>query len=96
MSITFVPCNNPLIVSQIGRGNVLAISGGRVQGRDTGVTLPVAHGYKVTVDYTASDTYTVRRVFTRGARQWVKKEWTDVHAAEVGEAAYQASCYLDD
>lgn len=29
-------------------------------------------------------------------KSWVKREWTLVYADEVGEIAYQASCYLYD
>lgn len=89
------PCDAATLVAQIGRMNVLAISGGRVRTRETGVTLPVAHGYTVTVDLAANDTYTVRRIFTRGAKAWVKGERTNVYCDEVGEIAYRASCYLD-
>jgi hypothetical protein len=91
----FIPCDAATIARQIGAMNLLAISGGRVTRRETGITLPVAHGYSVTVDYSAGDVYTVRRVFTRAGKASVKKEWTDVYCQEVGEIAYQASCYLD-
>ena len=92
-SNTFISCDGYELTRQIGRMNVLAISGGRVQHRLTGVTLPVSNGYSVTVDLDASDTYTVRRVFKRGAKMWVKGERTDVYCDEVGEVAYQASCF---
>lgn len=93
--MTFVECDARELVGQIGRGNVLAISGGRVLARKTGVTLPVGHGYSVTVDLDASDTYIVRRVFKRGAKEWVKGEQTNVYCDEVGEIAYVASCYVN-
>lgn len=73
--------------------NVLAISGGRVGVRETGVTLPVGNGYSVTIDLAGNDTYTVRRVFKRGAKVWIKGEQTDVYCEEVGEIAYQASSF---
>ena len=92
---TYRDCDTRELIAQIGRGNVLAISGGRVIHRPSGVTLPVAHGYHVSVDLAANDTYTVQRLFKRGAKVWVKKEWTEVYCDEVGEIAYQASCYLD-
>jgi hypothetical protein len=92
-------------IGQIGRGNVLAISGGRYQFwsvEEDGeviavlIELPVAYGYRVEVEYSyGSDTYTVRRVFKRGATLFLKGEMTDVHCEELGEAAYKASCYLD-
>lgn len=88
-------CDARELLAQIGRMNVLAISGGRVKARRTGVTLPVAHGYRVDIDLACNDTWHVRRVFARGAKEWVKKEWTLVYADQVGEIAYQASCYHD-
>jgi hypothetical protein len=82
------------LLGQIGMGNLMAISGGRFQARETGVTLPVSNGYTVTVDLDiASDTYTVRRIFKRGTKTWVKGERTQVYADEVSEAAYYASCF---
>lgn len=89
----FVPCDTDELVRQIGRMNILAISGGRVGRRETGVTLPVSNGYSVTVDLDASDTYVVRRVFTRSGVANVKGEVTNVYCEEVGEAAYQASSF---
>lgn len=90
---TFIRCDTDTLLAQIGRMNVLAISGGRVLRRDTGVTLPVGCGYTVTVDLTAGDDYVVRRVFTRGGKASVKGEQTRVYCDEVGEAAYRASCF---
>jgi hypothetical protein len=94
-SAVFVECDNRVLLAQIGLGNVLAASGGRVLFRPTGVTLPVGNGYRVVVDLTAGDTYTVSRVFVRGAKVWVKRTWTDVYADGVGEVVYRASCYLN-
>jgi hypothetical protein len=83
-------------LQQIGAGNVLAISGGRWKINGVGdLILPVAAGYSVEIAYDASDTYTVRRVFTRGIKRWVKGEMSYVYCEDVGEAAYRASCYLD-
>lgn len=89
----FVPCDTSELLAQIGRMNVLAISGGRVQRRETGVTLPVSSGYRVLVDLAASDTYVVQRVMVRGAKTFVKGVRENVYCDEVGEAAYRASCY---
>lgn len=91
----FIPCDSTELLGQIGRMNVAAISGGRVLRRETGVTLPVGRGYSVTVDLDASDTYTVRRIYKRGAKVWVKGERTDVYCDEVGEIAYVASCFVN-
>ena len=86
-------CDPQVLLEQIGRMNIFAISGGRVTRHDDGVVLPVGAGYSVHVFLAADDTYTVRRVFKRGAKQWVKGEQTNVYFDEVGEVAYQASCF---
>lgn len=86
-------CNTEALIRQIGVGNLMAISGRRVYTRRTGITLPVSSGYKVTIDLAANDTYTVRRIMVRGTKVWLKGERTDVYCDEVGEIAYQASCY---
>lgn len=89
-----------ILIGQIGRGNLMAISGGRIAyapGNPDMVILPVAHGYHVEVEYNrVPDTYTVRRVFQRGFKQWVKGEMVNVYADQVGEQAYRASCYHDN
>lgn len=90
---TFRPCNTQDIVDQIGRMNLMAISGFRVIRRETGITLPVGAGYSVTVDLDWDDTYVVRRVFKRGAKVWIKGEKRDVYFDTVGEDAYRASCF---
>jgi hypothetical protein len=91
--MTFIECDINALLHQIGRRNILAISGGRIITRETGLTLPVSNGYSVTVDLAAGDTYTVRRIFKRGAKTWVKGERTNVYCDEVSEAAYYASCF---
>ena len=84
------------MLSQIGGGNVLAISGGRVgKINDTTLRLPVAKGYAVEVEYIeGQDLYTVRRVMKRNGIH-VKGTQERVYCDEVGEVAYRASCYLD-
>jgi hypothetical protein len=89
----FRECDARTIATQIGTMNILAISGGRIIGRETGISLPVSNGYSVTVDLDWNDTYVVRRVFKRGAKVWIKGEQRNVYCDEVGEAAYQASCF---
>lgn len=86
-------CDAAVLLARIGHGNLMAISGLRVTVRRTGITLPVSSGYKVTVDLAADDTYTVRRVLVRGLKTWVKGEQAGVYCDQVGEAAYQASCF---
>jgi hypothetical protein len=84
------------IARQIGTGNLLAISGGRVQATPTGVRLPVAYGYAVDVDYMpGTDLYRVARTFTRSGRTTVRAEWIHVYADAVGDVAYRAGCYRD-
>lgn len=89
----FRDCDALELVAQIGRPNIFATSGGRVMRRPTGITLPVSSGYSVTVDLAANDTYVVRRVFKRGAKTWVKGEWTHVYCEDVGDAVYYAGCF---
>lgn len=81
-------------LAQIGRMNVLAISGGRVATFGDTLVLPVGAGYSVEVDLDeGSDTYTVRRMLRRGGKAFPKGEQTDVYCDEIGEVAYRASCF---
>jgi hypothetical protein len=91
----FMRCDCEELTQQIGIRNILAISGGRVGVRKTGITLPVRYGYAVTIDLAPNDTYVVRRTFTRSGKTKVMGERTDVYCEEVGEVAYQASCYVN-
>ena len=88
----FRPCDISETLAQLGRNNLLAISGGRVIKRDSGVTLPVSNGYSVTIDLAWNDTYTVRRVFTRSGKETIK-ELVNVYAEDLPEVAYFASCF---
>ena len=85
------------MLHQIGAMNVMAVSGGRWRELEPGVIeLPVAYGYRVEVAYDQMrDTYTVRRRWISGARQAMKGEITDVHAGELGQVVYLASCYRE-
>ena len=89
----FLPCDAQTLVAQIGIRNVLAISGGRVIRRETGISLPVSNGYSVTVDLASNDTYTVRRVFSRAGKVSIKGEVADVYCDQVGAVAYQAHAF---
>lgn len=93
MNDQFVPCDTQTLIQQIGIRNILAISGGRVGKRETGITLPVSNGYSVTVDLAGNDTYTVRRVFTRAGKVSIKGELENVYCDQVGEVAYQAHAF---
>lgn len=86
--------NHHTTLAQIGKMNVLAISGGRVIQLDDVLALPVSHGYRVEVELDeGSDTYTVRRVFVRNGKRHIKGEQTNVYCDEIGEVAYRASCF---
>ena len=91
----FTDCDAQTLKAQIGMGNILAISGGRVIVRKTGITLPCRYGYAVTIDLAANDTYTVRRLFTKSGRTWLHGERTDDYCEEVGEVAYRAGMFRD-
>ena len=89
------------ITEQIGRMNVLAISGGKMSYAydDEGVelVLPCGYGYEVRVKYVAGrDTYTVIRGYRRGLSYWIKGQMTDIYDTEVGEVAYRAGMFRDD
>jgi hypothetical protein len=94
--------NAETLTSQIGRNNILAISGGRVEIRCTvadeaaAVILPVRYGYAVEITLAANDTYTVARTFTRSGVTTVKAVREGVYCDEVGEVAYRASCFRDE
>jgi hypothetical protein len=92
---TFRECDTRALLHQIGVSNIMSISGMRFISRSTGVTLPVGAGYKVTVDLAFDDTYTVRRIFARGSKIWIKGEESNVYADQVGDSAYRASCYVN-
>jgi hypothetical protein len=87
-------------VAQIGKMNILGLSGGRVsvlteKNKPVGIELPIGHGYKVRVYLADNDTYTVQRVNVRAGKVNVKGEQTEVYADEVGEVAYNAGMYVN-
>ena len=86
------------MLRQIGRMNVLAVSGGRWHRADEDtLILPVHYGYDVRVRLDrGSDTYVVTRTFRRGFKVWIKATWSNVYCDEVGETVYRASCYHDE
>lgn len=93
--MTYRDCSADILIDQIGMMNIFAVSGGRVQKRQTGVTLPVGYGYSVEIDLDFNDLYVVKRVYTKAGKRTVKGEVTDVFAFNVGEIAYQASCFVN-
>jgi hypothetical protein len=78
---------------QIGRGNLMAISGFRVVAGKYGIELPVAHGYHVQVLLQGNDMYTVRRLFARGFKVFVHGEAREVGCERLSEVARMASCF---
>jgi len=94
------PFDEDQLLAQIGRGNIFAISGGRVQvwrtndGKATRtVTLPVSNGYSVEIYLAWDDTYTVTRQFKRKGEYINKGTVKGVYADNIGEVAYRASCF---
>lgn len=84
----------PTLLVQIGRMNVLAISGGRATRIDEStIDLPVSNGYRVRIHLAANDTYTVTRTLRRGGKTFDKGQMTDVYAEQVGDVAWYASCF---
>jgi hypothetical protein len=84
-------------LSQIGRGNLMAISGTRAKKRNNEMVLPVNRNQQVIVGYDGgSDTYFVRaeQIITSGkdkGKTRVLGQWDNVYADELGETSYQAS-----
>jgi hypothetical protein len=95
MTFTIENDQRQTMLRQIGRMNVLAISGGRVYALPDGVDLPVGAGYHVYVRYTPMDEYTVERVFLRGGQTFSKGSETH-YFDSVGDAAYRASCFRNN
>jgi len=83
------------MAKQVGIFNMMAISGGRIAFRETGITLPVGKGYFVEIDLMSSDTYCVKRVWQTKSKRIVKGVVDDVYSDELGVVAYQASCFVN-
>ena len=93
--------------NQIGFWNIGAISGGRTyidgatynkQYKTTEqVEFPVAYGYRVRVTLGWDDTWTVSRVIVKntkkGISEVIKGTVEGVYPENIGEVAYQASCF---
>lgn len=83
-----------VIKQQIGMGNVLSISGGRVIAIPNGIELPVSNGYSVRVEYDEGwDDYTVTRVFKRGDKEFIHGSVEHVYCGELGQMAYRAGMF---
>jgi len=84
------------MLDQIGRMTVLAICGGRLQatGLYTIEFKDSSAGHIVEVTYdSVPDAYTVRRLFRRGGKTWIKGEMDHVYADQLSDACYTASCW---
>lgn len=81
------------IAQQVGRMNILFISGGRVTPIENGIELPVSNGYRVRIELTPMDDYTVSRIFKRGGKEFLKGLRERVYFDEVGEIAYRAGMF---
>ena len=92
------PFNEDELIAQIGRMNIFAISGGRVgviveKNETVEIQLPVSNGYRVSIKLGWDDTWTVARQFVRKGVVSDKGTVEGVYCENVGEVAYQASCF---
>jgi hypothetical protein len=98
------PCDINQTNAQVGRMNILAISGGRqiplknAKGETVGVAYPIDASRRVEVVLDWDDTYIVSRVryITKGQKantEEVEQTFSGIFCDYVGEIAYQASCW---
>lgn len=92
-SFTIEPKQRAQIVQQIGIGNILCVSGGKIVPIPDGLELPVSNGYTVRVQLTPIDDYTVTRVFIRSGKEFVHGCMAHVYADQVAHAAYYAGMF---
>ena len=101
------PFNVQELQKQIGFWNIGAISGGRVYidgatyneqyGTTEQVEFPVSYGYRVRVILGWDDTWTVQRVIVKNTKNGIKEtnkgSVEGVYPENIGEVAYEASCF---
>ncbi len=93
------PFDEDVLINQIGKMNVYAISGGRVyvsknqDGETIGIDLPCGAGYRVSIELGWDDTYTVTRQFVRKGTVFNKGTVEGVYCENIGEVAYKAACF---
>jgi hypothetical protein len=94
------PFDEDQLLAQIGKQNIFAISGGRVEIWRTNdgkaartVTLPVSNGYSVEIYLAWDDTWTVTRQFKRKGQYINKGTLEQIYPENIGEVAYRASCF---
>lgn len=100
----FRPCDISQTNAQVGRMNILAISGGRIiplknaKGETVGVAYPIDPTRRVEVLLDWDDTYIVKRVryINKGKEagsEVVEEERSGIFCDYVGEVAYSLSCW---
>ena len=100
----FRPCDISQTNAQVGRMNILAISGGRIiplknaKGETVGVAYPIDPTRRVEVLLDWDDTYIVKRVryINKGKEagsEVVEEERSGIYCDYVGEVAYSLSCW---
>ena len=93
------PFDEDVLIGQIGRMNILAISGGRVdvvknnQGETVEIELKVANGYRVSITLGWNDEWIVSRHLVRKGVVYPKGTVEGVLCDNIGEVAYKASCF---
>jgi hypothetical protein len=94
------PFDEDQLLAQIGKQNIFAISGGRVEIWRTNdgkaartVTLPVSNGYSVEIYLAWDDIWTVTRQFKRKGQYSNKGTLEGIYPENIGEVAYRASCF---
>jgi len=94
------PFDEDQLLAQIGKQNIFAISGGRVEIWRTNdgkaartVTLPVSNGYSVEIYLAWDDTWTVTRQFKRKGQYSNKGTLEQIYPENIGEVVYRASCF---
>lgn len=90
---TIYPDQRKEIVRQIGAGNILCISGGKINPIPDGIELPVSNGFLVRIQLTPLDEYTVTRVFKRSGKEFIHGRAEHVYCDRVSELAYRAGMF---
>jgi hypothetical protein len=93
------PFDEDVLINQIGKMNVYAISGGRVyvsknqDGETVGIDLPCGAGYRVSIELGWNDEWVVTRQFVRKGIVFNKGTVEGVLCENIGEVAYRAACF---
>lgn len=94
------PCDPQVILSQIGKMTVLAVSGGRVialkntEGENVGVSLFVTEKRRIEVILNWLDTYDVTRIHTdKNGTETVEASYTLVYCDQLEQVVWEASVW---